>query len=139
MECFKRRLLFRQLAGKGTIKICLQGSESLLMLFQKAYAENKGTSKVEKIIVTNEMGRLSQEEIKRMVRKAKEFADDNDKLADKLETDEKGKIEAVQLSIKEQVEVMVVAMAQQMTMMNMVSFRSLSYIDKRLEEQIKGY
>ncbi|GJV45197.1 luminal binding protein 5-like protein, partial [Tanacetum coccineum] len=44
--------------------------ESLLMLFQKAYAKNKGTSKVEKIIVTNEMGRLSQEEIKRMVRKA---------------------------------------------------------------------
>ncbi|GKF01351.1 hypothetical protein Tco_0028274, partial [Tanacetum coccineum] len=32
------------------------------------------------------------------------------KLVDKLETDEKGKIEAVQLCIKEQVEVMVVAM-----------------------------
>ncbi|GKA29988.1 hypothetical protein Tco_0716233 [Tanacetum coccineum] len=78
-------------------------------------------------------GRLSQKEIKRMVRKAEEFADDNDKLADKLETDEKGKIEAVQLSIKEQVEVMVVVMTRQMTMMNMVSFRSFSYIDKRLE------
>nr|GFB20586.1 luminal-binding protein [Tanacetum cinerariifolium] len=92
------------------------------------------------------MGRLSQEEIKRMVRKAEEFAEedkkvnekidtcnvlatyvdnmknqvsDNDKLADKLETDEKWKIKAVQLSIKEQVEVMVVAMTRQMTMINM--------------------
>ncbi|GJW68038.1 luminal binding protein [Tanacetum coccineum] len=118
MECFKRRLLFRQLAGKG------------LKINTLDKAENKGTSKVEKIIVTNEMGRLSQEEIKRMVRKAEEFADDSDKLADKLETDEKGKIEAVELSIKEQVEVMVVAMTRQMTMMNMVSFRSLSYIDE---------
>ncbi|KVH95297.1 Heat shock protein 70, conserved site-containing protein [Cynara cardunculus var. scolymus] len=83
-------------------------------------AEDKGTGKAEKITITNEKGRLSQEEIERMVREAEEFAEedkkvkekidarnaletyvynmknqisDKDKLADKLESDEKDKIE----------------------------------------------
>nr|GFB67386.1 luminal-binding protein 5-like [Tanacetum cinerariifolium] len=60
---------------------------------------------------------------------------DNDKLADKLEANEKDKIETVPLSIREQV----VALTRQMTMMIMMSFWSLSYIDKRLEEQIRSY
>ncbi|KAK3024172.1 hypothetical protein RJ639_043749 [Escallonia herrerae] len=84
-------------------------------------AEDKGTGKAEKITITNDKGRLSQEEIERMVREAEEFAEedkkvkekidarnsletyvynmknqinDKDKLADKLESDEKEKIEA---------------------------------------------
>ncbi|MDG2769634.1 Hsp70 family protein, partial [Vibrio parahaemolyticus] len=83
-------------------------------------AEDKGTGKSEKITITNEKGRLSQEEIDRMVREAEEFAEedkkvkeridarnsletyvynmknqigDKDKLAYKLESDEKDKIE----------------------------------------------
>jgi endoplasmic reticulum chaperone BiP len=83
-------------------------------------AEDKGTGKSEKITITNEKGRLSQEEIERMVREAEEFAEedkkikekidarnsletyiynmkntigDKDKLADKLESEEKEKIE----------------------------------------------
>ncbi|BBH03497.1 heat shock protein 70 family protein [Prunus dulcis] len=83
-------------------------------------AEDKGTGKSEKITITNDKGRLSQEEIDRMVKEAEEFADedkkvkeridarnsletyvynmknqinDKDKLADKLESDEKEKIE----------------------------------------------
>lgn len=83
-------------------------------------AEDKGTGKSEKITITNDKGRLSQEEIDRMVREAEEFAEedkkvkeridarnsletyvynmknqvsDKDKLADKLEEDEKEKIE----------------------------------------------
>ncbi|KAG2680774.1 hypothetical protein I3843_11G114100 [Carya illinoinensis] len=83
-------------------------------------AEDKGTGKSEKITITNDKGRLSQEEIDRMVREAEEFAEedkkvkekidarnsletyvynmknqinDKDKLADKLESDEKDKIE----------------------------------------------
>ncbi|KAK4752235.1 hypothetical protein SAY87_021033 [Trapa incisa] len=83
-------------------------------------AEDKGTGKSEKITITNDKGRLSQEEIDRMVREAEEFAEedkkvkeridarnsletyvynmknqisDKDKLADKLEADEKDKIE----------------------------------------------
>lgn len=83
-------------------------------------AEDKGTGKSEKITITNDKGRLSQEEIDRMVQEAEEFAEedkkvkeridarnsletytynmksqinDKDKLADKLESDEKEKIE----------------------------------------------
>lgn len=83
-------------------------------------AEDKGTGRSEKITITNEKGRLSQEEIDRMVREAEEFAEedkkvkekidarnqletyvynmkntvnDKDKLADKLESEEKEKVE----------------------------------------------
>jgi len=84
-------------------------------------AEGKGTGKSEKITITNDKGRLSQEEIERMVREAEEFAEedkkvkeridarngletyvynmkntinDKDKLADKIESDDKEKIDA---------------------------------------------
>jgi len=84
-------------------------------------AEDKGTGKSEKITITNDKGRLSQEEIERMVREAEEFAEedkkvkeridarngletyvynmkntinDKDKLADKIESDDKEKIDA---------------------------------------------
>ena len=83
-------------------------------------AEDKGTGKAEKIVITNDKGRLSQEEIERMVEEAEEFAEedrkikervdarnsletyaynmkntvsDADKLADKLEKDDKSSIE----------------------------------------------
>ncbi|KAJ3670692.1 hypothetical protein LUZ60_008118 [Juncus effusus] len=83
-------------------------------------ALDKGTGKSDKITITNEKGRLSQEEIERMVREAEEFAEedkklkekidarnsletylynmkntisDEDKLANKLESEEKEKIE----------------------------------------------
>eukprot|EP00252_Welwitschia_mirabilis_P005025 TRINITY_DN1541_c1_g1_i1.p1 TRINITY_DN1541_c1_g1~~TRINITY_DN1541_c1_g1_i1.p1 ORF type:complete len:677 (-),score=149.55 TRINITY_DN1541_c1_g1_i1:308-2338(-) len=84
-------------------------------------AEDKGTKKSEKITITNDKGRLSQEEIERMVKEAEEFAEedkkvkeridarnnletyvynmkstinDKDKLADKLDSDDKEKIES---------------------------------------------
>ncbi|BBN01130.1 endoplasmic reticulum chaperone BiP [Marchantia polymorpha subsp. ruderalis] len=84
-------------------------------------AEDKGTGKSEKITITNDKGRLSQEEIDRMLREAEEFAEedkkvkeridarnsletyvynmkntvnDKDKLADKIEESDKEKIEA---------------------------------------------
>ncbi|GJZ23069.1 luminal binding protein [Tanacetum coccineum] len=101
--------------GKPYIQVQLQGEET------KLSAGDKGTGKAEKITITNENGRLSQEEIERMVREAEEFAEedkkvkekidactaletymynmknqvsDKDKLADKLEGDEKENIEA---------------------------------------------
>nr|GEW60039.1 hypothetical protein [Tanacetum cinerariifolium] len=49
-------------------------------------AENKGTGKAEKITVTNEKGRLSQEEIKRMFCKAKKFAEEDKKVKEKIDT-----------------------------------------------------
>jgi len=91
-------------------------------------AEDKGTGKNEKITITNEKGRLSQEEIDRMVAEAEEFAEedkmvkeridarnsletycynmkntvsDSDKLADKLDEDDKATIEE---AIKEALE-----------------------------------
>ncbi|KAF4353228.1 hypothetical protein F8388_014696 [Cannabis sativa] len=91
-------------------------------------AEDKGTGKSEKITITNDKGRLSQEEIDRMVKEAEEFAEedkkvkeridarnsletyvynmknqvnDKDKLADKLEADDKEKIET---AVKEALE-----------------------------------
>lgn len=81
-------------------------------------AEDKGTGKKEKITITNDKGRLSEEEIERMVKEAEEFAEQDklvkeridarnqletycynlkntitDKLGDKLEKDDKDKIE----------------------------------------------
>jgi heat shock protein 5 len=38
-------------------------------------AEDKGTGKKEKITITSDKGRLSQEEIERMVQEAEEFAE----------------------------------------------------------------
>ncbi|KAI3907008.1 hypothetical protein MKW92_033113, partial [Papaver armeniacum] len=91
-------------------------------------AEDKASGRAEKITITNEKGRLSQEEIDRMVKEAEDFAEedkkvkekidarnsmesyvynmktqinDKDKLADKLESDEKEKIEA---AVKEALE-----------------------------------
>ncbi|XP_021742552.1 mediator of RNA polymerase II transcription subunit 37a-like [Chenopodium quinoa] len=84
-------------------------------------AEDKAAKNKQTITITNEKGRLSQEEIDRMVREAEEFAeedkklrekvdarnkletyiynmrstvDDRDKLADKIDSDDKEKIEA---------------------------------------------
>ncbi|KAA3487245.1 luminal-binding protein 5-like [Gossypium australe] len=83
-------------------------------------AEDKAAKKAQSITITNDKGRLSQEEIERMVKEAEEFAeedkkvrekidsrnkletyiynmrssiDDKDKFADKIDSDEKGKIE----------------------------------------------
>lgn len=82
-------------------------------------AEDKASGKSKKITITNEKGRLSKEEIERMVREGEEFADEdkkvkeridsknslesyvynmrnqiNDKVGEKMEGDEREKIEA---------------------------------------------
>ncbi|BDA50878.1 Luminal-binding protein 5 [Coccomyxa sp. Obi] len=82
-------------------------------------AEDKGTGKREKITITNDKGRLSQEEIERMVQEAEEFAEQDkavkakvdarnaletycynmkqtieDKLGDKLDEDDKEKVKS---------------------------------------------
>merc|ERR1712167_423602 len=48
-------------------------------------AEDKGTGKNEMITITNDKGRLSQEEIERMVQEAEEFAEEDKKVRDKIE------------------------------------------------------
>lgn len=48
-------------------------------------AQDKGTGKQEKITITNEKGRLSEEEIERMVKEAEEFADSDKEARKKVE------------------------------------------------------
>merc|ERR1712070_449592 len=48
-------------------------------------AEDKGTGKSEKITITNDKGRLSQEEIERMVQEAEEFQEEDKKVREKIE------------------------------------------------------
>lgn len=48
-------------------------------------AEDKGSGKSEKITITAEKGRLSEEEIQRMIREAEENADDDKKMKDRVD------------------------------------------------------
>eukprot|EP01054_Gregarina_sp_Poly1_P004415 Gregarina_sp_Poly_1__4414@NODE_2380_length_2205_cov_752_270814_g1517_i0_p1_GENE_NODE_2380_length_2205_cov_752_270814_g1517_i0NODE_2380_length_2205_cov_752_270814_g1517_i0_p1_ORF_typecomplete_len656_score132_67HSP70/PF00012_20/4_8e128MreB_Mbl/PF06723_13/7e27MreB_Mbl/PF06723_13/5_7e03MreB_Mbl/PF06723_13/2_4e03PilM_2/PF11104_8/23PilM_2/PF11104_8/2_1e06StbA/PF06406_11/5_1e06StbA/PF06406_11/1_7e02DDR/PF08841_10/0_00082DDR/PF08841_10/9_5FGGY_C/PF02782_16/0_00023Hydantoinase_A/PF01968_18/4_6Hydantoinas len=48
-------------------------------------AEDKGTGKSEKITITNDKGRLTPEEIERMIKEAKEFADQDAAVKERVE------------------------------------------------------
>lgn len=48
-------------------------------------AEDKASGKSHKIVITNEKGRLSQEEIDKMVNSAKEFEEEDNKIKDRIE------------------------------------------------------
>jgi len=48
-------------------------------------AEDKGTGKAEKITITAEKGRLSQEEIEQMVQEAEEFAEEDKKVKERID------------------------------------------------------
>ena len=61
-------------------------------------AEDKGTGKSEKITITNEKGRLSQEEIDRMVREAEEFAEEDRRHREQV--DARNSLEAYVYNIK---------------------------------------
>jgi len=65
-------------------------------------AEDKGTGKAEKITITNDKGRLSQEEIDRMVKEAEQFADEDKKVKGRVEA--KNSIENYLYSMKNTVE-----------------------------------
>merc|ERR1711998_435120 len=49
-------------------------------------AEDKGTGKNEKITITDDKGRLSQDEIERMVQEAEEFQEEDKKVRDKIDS-----------------------------------------------------
>merc|ERR1711871_1876198 len=63
-------------------------------------AEDKGTGKNEKIQITNDKGRLSQDEIERMVKEAEEFQEEDQKVRDKIEA--RNQLENYVYSIKSQ-------------------------------------
>merc|ERR1719321_680435 len=56
-------------------------------------AEDKGTGKSEKITITNDKGRLTEEQIEKMIKDAELFADEDNKgLSEKLDDEEKEQI-----------------------------------------------
>merc|ERR1711981_571252 len=65
-------------------------------------AEDKATGKSEKITITQEKGRLSQEEIERMVQEAEEFAEDDKKVKDRI--DARNALEGYTSSIRNTIE-----------------------------------
>jgi len=64
-------------------------------------AEDKGTGKAEKIVIKNEKGRLSEEEIERMIREAEEYAEEDRMLKEKV--DARNKLETFSYDIKNQI------------------------------------
>lgn len=64
-------------------------------------AQDKGTGKVEKLTITSEKGRLSDEEIERMVREAEEFADEDNAEKDKVQA--RNELEAYLYNLKNSV------------------------------------
>eukprot|EP00833_Pecoramyces_ruminatium_P008125 jgi/Orpsp1_1/1182157/evm.model.c7180000080102.1 len=67
----------------------------------KVSAEDKGTGKSESITITNDKGRLSEEEIERMVAEAEQFAEEDKLLKEKIEA--KNTLENYLYTIKNQV------------------------------------
>ncbi|EAW11308.1 Hsp70 family ATPase KAR2 [Aspergillus clavatus NRRL 1] len=67
----------------------------------KVGASDKGTGKVESITITNDKGRLSQEEIDRMVAEAEEFAEEDKAIKAKIEA--RNGLENYAFSLKNQV------------------------------------
>jgi heat shock protein 5 len=67
----------------------------------KVSASDKGTGKAESITITNDKGRLSQEEIDRMVAEAEEFAEEDKAIKAKIEA--RNTLENYAFSLKNQV------------------------------------
>ncbi|CAK9865223.1 unnamed protein product [Sphagnum jensenii] len=64
-------------------------------------AVDKGTGKSEKITITNDMGRLSQEYIERMVQEAEEFAEEDRKVKERI--DARNRLETYVYNMKNQI------------------------------------
>merc|ERR1712029_337480 len=65
-------------------------------------AEDKGTGKKEQITITAEKGRLSEEEIERMVKEAEMYADEDKKVKERI--DAKNGLESYLYNLKNQLE-----------------------------------
>jgi len=48
-------------------------------------AEDKGTGKSEKILITNDKGRLTEEQIEKMIKEAEQFADEDKKVKERVD------------------------------------------------------
>lgn len=65
-------------------------------------AEDKGTGKAEKIVITSEKGRLTEDDIERMVQEAKEFAEEDKKIKERI--DSRNGLESYLFNLKNTIE-----------------------------------
>jgi endoplasmic reticulum chaperone BiP len=87
-------------APRGTpqIEVTFDVDENSIL---QVSATDKSSNKREEITITNDKGRLSEEEIERMVREAAEFEEDDRKLREKVEA--RNSLESVAYSLKNQI------------------------------------
>jgi heat shock protein 5 len=85
--------------GVPQIEVTFEIDENSIL---KVSAVDKGTGKSEKIVITNDKGRLSKEDIERMVKEAEQFADQDKKVKEKI--DAKNSLENYIYSMKNTVE-----------------------------------
>lgn len=65
-------------------------------------AEDKGTGNREKIVITNDQNRLTPEDIDRMIKDAEEFADQDKKIKERVES--RNELESYVYSLKNQIQ-----------------------------------
>jgi endoplasmic reticulum chaperone BiP len=87
-------------APRGTpqIEVTFDVDENSIL---QVSAADKASGKIEEITITNDKGRLSEEEIERMVREAAEFEDEDRALREKVEA--RNSLESIAYSLKNQV------------------------------------
>ena len=85
--------------GQPQIEVTFEVDENSIL---KVSAIEKATGKSEKIVITNDSGRLSKEEIEKMLREAEQFAEQDKKTKEKI--DAKNSLENYIYSMKNTVE-----------------------------------
>ena len=85
--------------GQPQIEVTFEVDENSIL---KVSAVEKATGKVEKIVITNDSGRLSKDEIEKMIKDAEQFADQDKKVKEKI--DAKNSLENYIYSMKNTVE-----------------------------------
>jgi len=85
--------------GQPQIEVTFEVDENSIL---KVSAIEKATGKTEKIVITNDSGRLSKEEIEKMLRDAEQFAEQDKKVKEKI--DAKNSLENYIYSMKNTVE-----------------------------------
>eukprot|EP00758_Cryptobia_borreli_P010714 Tbor_TRINITY_DN5594_c2_g2::TRINITY_DN5594_c2_g2_i1::g.13704::m.13704/K09490/HSPA5, BIP; heat shock 70kDa protein 5 len=87
-------------APRGTpqIEVTFDVDENSIL---QVSASDKSSGKKEEITISNDKGRLSEEEIERMVQEAKEFEDEDKKLREKVEA--RNSLEQIAYSLRNQV------------------------------------
>merc|ERR1712007_87898 len=68
--------------GQPQIEVTFSIDENSIM---QVGAKDQGTNKEENITITNDKGRLTQEEIDRMIKEAEEFAEDDKKAKEQID------------------------------------------------------